>query len=92
VCERVWRNLTLAEWRQFMGPDLPYERTCPNLPLHPSVLEESEKRVRAGDVAGAVAFLQRIQERAQWNSDLTLRVYRFLPICFVTIAHRARQP
>jgi WD40 repeat protein len=63
VCERVWRNLTLAEWRQFIGADLPYERTCPNLSLHPSVLAESEKLTRAGDVDGAVAFLQRIRER-----------------------------
>jgi WD40 repeat protein len=30
VCEKVWRNLTLDEWKQFVG-ELPYERTCPNL-------------------------------------------------------------
>ncbi len=32
VCQRVWRNLTQTEWEQFIGPDIPYERTCPNLP------------------------------------------------------------
>jgi AAA-like domain/WD domain, G-beta repeat len=31
ICQQVWRNLTLAEWRQFVGEDLPYERTCPTL-------------------------------------------------------------
>jgi hypothetical protein len=31
ICQQVWRNLTLGEWRQFVGADLPYERTCPNL-------------------------------------------------------------
>jgi hypothetical protein len=31
VCTRVWRNLTLDEWRQFMGEDVPYERTCRDL-------------------------------------------------------------
>jgi WD domain, G-beta repeat len=31
ICQQVWRNLTLDEWRQFVGADLPYERTCPNL-------------------------------------------------------------
>jgi hypothetical protein len=31
ICKQVWRNLTLDEWRQFVGMDLPYERTCPNL-------------------------------------------------------------
>jgi WD40 repeat protein len=42
VCERVWRNLTLDEWRQFIGADIPYERTCPNLPIHPSALETGD--------------------------------------------------
>ena len=37
VCETVWRNLTLAEWQQFVGEDIPYQRTCPNLPEHSSV-------------------------------------------------------
>jgi len=32
VCDLVWRNLTLAEWQQFVGKDVPYKRTCANLP------------------------------------------------------------
>ncbi len=32
VCEKVWRNLTQEEWDAFIGTDIPYERTCPNLP------------------------------------------------------------
>jgi WD40 repeat protein len=44
VCERVWRNLTLDEWRQFVGADIPYERTCPNLPIHPSALETGQEQ------------------------------------------------
>jgi WD40 repeat protein len=32
VCQQVSRNLTLVEWRQFVGDDVPYERTCPELP------------------------------------------------------------
>jgi len=32
VCKKVGRNLTMDEWRRFVGPDIPYERTCPNLP------------------------------------------------------------
>jgi WD40 repeat protein len=34
VCSRVERNLSLDEWREFVGdPDtVPYERTCPDLP------------------------------------------------------------
>jgi WD40 repeat protein len=30
VCEKVWRNLTLDEWRQFVGADIMYVTTCPN--------------------------------------------------------------
>ena len=32
VCQKVLRNLTKQEWQQFMGDDIPYQQTCPNLP------------------------------------------------------------
>ena len=32
ACARLPRNLTLEEWRQYLG-DEPYRSTCPNLPL-----------------------------------------------------------
>jgi WD40 repeat protein/DNA-binding SARP family transcriptional activator len=32
ACRRANRNLTQAEWGEFIGPDVPYRRTCPNLP------------------------------------------------------------
>jgi WD40 repeat protein len=32
VCQQVWRNLSREEWDAFVGADIPYERTCPNLP------------------------------------------------------------
>ena len=32
VCGTVWRNLAMEEWRRFVGEDVPYVRTCPNLP------------------------------------------------------------
>jgi WD40 repeat protein len=32
ACQLVWRNLTLGEWRLFVGEGVPYERTCSNLP------------------------------------------------------------
>jgi WD40 repeat protein len=32
VCEMVRRNLTGEEWDRFVGADIPYQRTCPNLP------------------------------------------------------------
>lgn len=32
VCGEVRRNLTLDEWDRFVGEDIPYQQTCPELP------------------------------------------------------------
>jgi len=32
LCTRVSRNLSIAEWRLYVGNAIPYERTCPSLP------------------------------------------------------------
>jgi WD40 repeat protein len=32
LCTRVWRNLSMDEWRLYVGENIPYERTCPSLP------------------------------------------------------------
>ena|SRR5215813_11013259 len=31
-CPLANRNLTFAEWQHYVGSDVPYHRTCPNLP------------------------------------------------------------
>jgi WD40 repeat protein len=31
VCEKVYRNLTQSEWQRFIGKDISYQATCPNL-------------------------------------------------------------
>jgi WD40 repeat protein len=33
ACSRVTRNLTHAEWSQYIGDALPYQAVCPNLPI-----------------------------------------------------------
>lgn len=33
VCTRIWRNFSMEEWTSFFGESIPYELTCPNLPL-----------------------------------------------------------
>jgi WD40 repeat protein len=40
TCSRLSRNLTNAEWKQYLG-DEPYQATCPNLPIHPTVIAET---------------------------------------------------
>jgi hypothetical protein len=58
VCSTVWRNLMLHEWRQFVGRGLAYERTCPTLPIHPSVLQEAQDLARAGDLKAAISLFR----------------------------------
>ena len=33
TCTRANRNLSLAEWHQYIGSEIPYRRTCPSFPL-----------------------------------------------------------
>ena len=33
VCEKVMRNLTVYEWKQYVGPETPYRHTCPQLTM-----------------------------------------------------------
>jgi len=32
ACSRLTRNLTPGEWKQYTGAEVPYHKTCPNLP------------------------------------------------------------
>ena len=33
ACYRLIRNLTMDEWQKYLGFDIPYHATCPNLPI-----------------------------------------------------------
>ncbi|HUH99133.1 MAG TPA: WD40 repeat domain-containing protein [Anaerolineales bacterium] len=35
-CSRLNRNLTRAEWQEYIGSALPYQAVCPNLPIEPA--------------------------------------------------------
>ncbi len=48
VCEKVQRNLTQREWLWFLGSDIPYEKTCPNLPSGEGT---SEKFAQAEEIS-----------------------------------------
>ena len=62
VCEKVWRNLTLDEWHKYVGVEIPYERTCSNLPIHPSLFAAAEKQAKLGNKKSAIALLERALE------------------------------
>ena len=48
VCDTAKENLSFTEWKHIAGKEIPYERTCPNLPLHPTFLEEGKTLARQG--------------------------------------------
>ncbi len=39
ACLRVTRNLTRAEWTQYIGNTLPYQAVCENLPIEPETTQ-----------------------------------------------------
>jgi hypothetical protein len=59
VCDRVQQNLSMKEWKEAGLSQLPYERTCPNLPIHPTFLEEGKRLARNGDLDDAKVLFQR---------------------------------
>ena len=62
VCQKVWRNLSFDEWVEFVGEDIPYQRTCDNHTIHPSFFEAAVQRAEAGDTAGALSLLNQALE------------------------------
>jgi WD40 repeat protein/Tfp pilus assembly protein PilF len=75
VCRVVSRNLSLEEWRGLVGQDFEYERTCDNLPVHPSLLETAQTLATSGarDQANAlVSHAVKIdpQHTAAWDSEV----------------------
>jgi len=45
-----------------VGQDIPYERTCPNLPVHPSFIERGQKLAKDGRRNEAVAIFEKVLE------------------------------
>lgn len=43
ICKKVKRNLTAEEWNEYLGAELPYQRTCESLPLRASNAALSNK-------------------------------------------------
>jgi tetratricopeptide (TPR) repeat protein len=54
ACRRANRDLTQAEWDEFIGSAKQYQPTCPDLPLL-RLLDAARRLATAGDVESAVA-------------------------------------
>jgi WD40 repeat protein len=58
ACSKANRNLTLSEWRQYVGSG-PYGKTCESNPVHPSVVQWGKDLAAAGDIKAGIGVLQR---------------------------------
>ncbi len=67
ACRFAVRNLTLAEWNSYL-PNEPYQKTCPNVPLHPSfvesVVEQHQREDGPVEIDAALADIRAALERS----------------------------
>jgi len=71
ACMRTMRNLTYAEWVQYMGADKPYSKTCQRLPVHASYIQAVRDLVKSGQIDQARAEFERIGTMApELNIDV----------------------
>jgi WD40 repeat protein len=47
ACPRANRNLSFAEWQQYLGGNVPYDRTCPDLPDGEGVPPKRQRSTQA---------------------------------------------
>jgi tetratricopeptide (TPR) repeat protein len=57
ACRVAGRNLSWDEWQHYLG-DRPYQKTCPSLPIHPSVLAMVETMVQEQGMDRAITHYQ----------------------------------
>ncbi|MGD1711830.1 WD40 repeat domain-containing protein, partial [Dapis sp. BLCC M172] len=66
ACRRLGRNLTAEEWRQYMNSNFDkYERTCNELPVHPSLIAEAKNLAKTGEkenIKTAISIFKRAQK------------------------------
>lgn len=58
TCGRLSQNLRIDLWRRYFNNN-PYQKTCNNLPIHPSFLREGKKLAQAGEISEAVKIFKR---------------------------------
>jgi WD40 repeat protein/predicted negative regulator of RcsB-dependent stress response/energy-coupling factor transporter ATP-binding protein EcfA2 len=60
ACSRLNRNLTAGEWQTYIVNELgKYRKTCPDRPVHPSLLEAAGTLVSQGEKQKSLAIIRR---------------------------------
>jgi WD40 repeat protein len=79
VCQLAPSNLTRLDWVRFMGAGEPYELTCPNRPVHSSVLAEADRAAAAGKDREALLLyreIRRLQGALGLDPDRRLALWK----------------
>lgn len=61
TCSRLSQNLNLVSWQRYVG-DEPYGKTCDDLPIHPSFLQEGRKLAQEGKIKEAIIIFKRAKK------------------------------
>jgi hypothetical protein len=62
VCQLSPSNFTRRDWVRYVGAGAPYELTCPNRPVHPSLLVEADLEAAAGRDREALMLYREIRQ------------------------------
>jgi WD40 repeat protein len=66
ICERLDRNFSAAEWTNYMQTDMnKYTLTCPNLPVHPTVIRFAHNEAMAGKINQSTTLLRHLLKISQ---------------------------
>jgi WD40 repeat protein/energy-coupling factor transporter ATP-binding protein EcfA2 len=60
ACRFANRNLSFDEWQQY--EEGPYQKTCEDLPVSPTLMNSARAMVRDGNSKGAIVLLRRVSE------------------------------
>jgi WD40 repeat protein len=61
VCKLAPANLSRLDWVRFVGASDPYELTCPNRPVHPSLLADADREAALGRDQQALLLYREIR-------------------------------
>lgn len=85
LCKTLPGNFTALEWEQYFEDLSTYDRTCPNLPIHPSYFERVGTLIVNGQTERAETLLQRAN---QLDSSLRIDVKAYLDSLMVDYESR----
>lgn len=60
ACQEAGRNLSWTEWEANFPSNSELHKTCPDQPIHDSFIAEIQRRVKEGDITGALGLSEQV--------------------------------